>query len=214
MRKLLIGPVLTGAGWIAGSYYGAQAQQLVHKSPDETYEGVSHALDNMPQSGTTQFDGGKPVPFELRVDRQLDRQLIVHVLFAGREAGSTQIDFAPQNGGKDTMITAKAHGERAVLTDALAGTSKARLAYAPDWMLNILTVRPLLQQLAQQIETGQQAEIPGMSQADWESSLPPDQQREVQQYRQYEASRPTVDPDADAQRYMSGSQSGNQTANP
>jgi hypothetical protein len=175
---------------------------------------VSHALDNMPQSGTTQFDGGKPVPFELRVDRQLDRQLIVHVLFAGREAGSTQIDFAPQNGGKDTMITAKAHGERAVLTDALAGTSKARLAYAPDWMLNILTVRPLLQQLAQQIETGQQAEIPGMSQADWESSLPPDQQREVQQYRQYEASRPTVDPDADAQRYMSGSQSGNQTANP
>jgi hypothetical protein len=81
-------------------------------------------------------------------------------------------------------------------------------------MLNILTVRPLLQQLAQQIETGQQAEIPGMSQADWESSLPPDQQREVQQYRQYEASRPTVDPDADAQRYMSGSQNGNQTANP
>lgn len=202
MRKLLIGPALTGAGWIAGSYYGAQAQQLVHKSPDDTYEGVSHALDNMPQSGTTQFEGGKPVPFELRVDRQLDRQLIIHVLFGGREGGRTEIDFAPQNDGKDTMVTAKAHGERAVLTDALAGTSKARLAYAPDWMLNLLTVRPLLQQLAQQIEAGQQAQLPGMTEADWESSLPPDQQRQVQQDREYDASRPAVDPDADAERFI------------
>ena len=202
MRKLLIGPALTGAGWIAGSYYGAQAQQLVHKSPDDTYEGVSHALDNIPDHGTTAFEGGKPMPYELRVDRELDRQLVVHVLFGGREGGRTEIDFAPQ--GHDTLVTAKAHGDRAVLSDALAGTSKARLAYAPDWMLNLLAVRPLLQQLAQQIENGQQAEIPGMSEADWESSLSADQQREVQEYRQEEASRPTVDPDSDARNYLKG----------
>src|SRR5690348_6645113 len=124
MRKLLIGPALTGVGYAAGAYYGAEAQQLVHKSPDETYEGVSHALDNMPQRGTTQLEGGKPVPFELRVDRELDKQLIVHVLFDGREGGRTEIHFAPTLDGKDTMITAKAHGERAVLAGALAGTSK------------------------------------------------------------------------------------------
>ena len=202
MRKLLIGPALTGVGYAAGAYYGAEAQQLVHKSPDETYEGVSYALDNMPQRGTTQLDGGKPVPFELRVDRELDKQLIVHVLFDGREGGRTEIDFTPTADGKDTMVTAKAHGERAVLADALAGTSKARLAYAPDWMLNLLAVRPLLQKVAQQIESGEQAEIPGMTEADWEASLPPDQQREIQEYRQYDASRPTVDPDADAQHYL------------
>jgi hypothetical protein len=207
MRKLLIGPVLTGAGWLAGSHYGAQAQQLVHKSPDETYEGVSHALDNIPERGTTQFEGGKSLPYELRVDRQPDHQLVVHVLFDGREGGRTEIDFAPKNDGKETLVTAKAHGERTVLSDALAGTSKARLAYAPDWMLNLLAVRPLLQQLAQQIESGHQAELPGMTEADWESSLPADQQRQVQEYRQYEASRPTVDPDADARRYMSGNES-------
>jgi hypothetical protein len=57
LRKLLIGPVLTGAGWLAGSHYGAQAQQIVHKSPSATYDGVSHALDNMRQSGTTHFEG-------------------------------------------------------------------------------------------------------------------------------------------------------------
>jgi hypothetical protein len=214
MRKLLIGPVLTGVGYAAGSYYGASAEQVVHKTPDETYVGVSHALDNIPERGTTQLEGGKTVPYELRVERQLDHQLIVHVLFDGREGGRTEIDFAPQNDGKETIVTAKAHGERAVLSDALAGTSKARLAYAPDWMLNLLAVRPLLQQLAQQIESGQQAEIPGMGAADWESSLPPDQQHEVQEYRQYEASRPTVDPDADAKRYMSGNEtSSDQGAN-
>jgi hypothetical protein len=102
------------------------------------------------------------------------------------------------------VVTVRAHGERAVLSDTLAGTSRARLAYAPDWMLNLLTVRPLLRQWAEQIESGKAVEVPGMNEADWESSLPADQQREVQEYRQYDASRPTVDPDADAQRYLKG----------
>jgi len=201
MRKLLIGPALTGVGYIAGSYYGAQAQQLVRKSPDETYEGVSHALDNIPETGTSQVEG-KAVPYELRVDRQLDKQLIVHVLFGGREGGTTQIDFTPQ--GDATVISAKAHADRAVLSEALAGTSKARLAYAPDWMLNLLAVRPLLQQLSQQIETGQQASIGGMTQADYEASLPEDKQKQIEAWRQYDASRPTVDPDADARNYENG----------
>ena len=52
------------------------------------------------------------------------------------------------------MITAKLHGDHGVLREALAGTSKAQLAYAPDWMLN-LPARPVLRQLAQQIETGE-----------------------------------------------------------
>jgi len=202
MRKLLIGPALTGAGWIAGSYYGAQAEQLVHKSPDVTYEGVSHALDNMPQIGTTSFEGGKPVPFELKVDREPDRKLIVHVMFDGREGGRTEIDFVPQGDGTQTTVTARAHAERAVLTEALAGTSRARLAYAPDWMLNLLTVRPLLQQLAQQIESGEQTSIGGM--AEQESQLSPDEQRQEQEWRQYDASRPTTNPNADAQRFMNG----------
>jgi hypothetical protein len=202
MRKFLIGPALTGAGWIAGSYYGAQAEQLVHKSPDVTYEGVSHALDNMPQIGTTSFEGGKPVPFELKVDREPDRKLIVHVMFDGREGGQTEIDFAPQGDGRQTAVTARAHAERAVLTEALAGTSRARLAYAPDWMLNLLTVRPLLQQLAQQIESGEQTSIGGM--AEQESQLSPDEQRQEQEWRQYDASRPTTNPNADAQRFMNG----------
>jgi len=205
IRRLLIGPALTGAGWLAGSYYGASAQQVVHKSTGDTYAGISRAIDAMPQSGTTEIEGGKPVPFEVRVDRALDKQLIVHLLFDGREGARAQIDFTPQGGGEETTVTVRAHGERAVLSDALAGTSRARLAYAPDWMLNLLTVRPLLKQWAQQIENGEQATVPGyQSRADWESSLPPDQQKQVQDYRQYEAAAPTMDPNADAQRYAGG----------
>lgn len=205
MRKLLIGPALTGIGYLAGSYYGAQAYQIVHKSPGETYSGVSHALDNIPEKGTSQVEG-KAVPYELRIERQPDRQLIVHVLFGGREGGTTQIDFTPQSDG--TMMTAKAHGDRAVLGEALAGTSKARLAYAPDWMLNLLAVRPLLRQLAQQIETGQQSSIGGMTEADYEAQLPEDQQKQIEAWRQYDASRPMVDPSEDAKNYIQGN-SGN-----
>ena len=69
-------------------------------------------------------------------------------------------------------------------------------------MLNLLMVRPLLQQVAQQIEQGQEVQVAGMSEAQWESNLSPDQQRQVQEWRQYDAARPSVDPDADAERAM------------
>lgn len=202
MRKLLIGPVVTGLGWLAGSHYGAQAQQLVHKSPAATYDGVSQALQGITGSGTTAFEGGKPMPYEVRVDRQADRQIVVHLLFDGREGAETEIDFAAAGDG--TVMTARAHGNRAVLSEALAGTAQARLAYAPDWMLNLLTVRPLLQQLGQQIETGQPTQIAGMSQADWQASLSPDEQKQEADYQQYEATAPTVDPDAAADNYLNG----------
>ena len=198
MRKLLIGPALTGAGWLAGSYYGAEAQQLVHKSPSDTYDGVSHAIDNLRSSGTTHFEGGTPMPYEIRVDRTADQQLLVHLMFNGREGATTELHFVAQGDGKDTLVSGKVHADRAVLREALAGSSSARLAYAPDWMLNLLMVRPLLQQVGQQIEQGQEVQVAGPSEAEWESSLSPDQQRDVQEWRQYDASRPSVDPDADA----------------
>jgi hypothetical protein len=163
MLKFLIGPVLMGAGWVAGSYYGAQVQQFVHKSPLATYEGFSHAIDGLPQSGMTSFDGGTPMTYQLVVDRMPEEQLVVHVMFDGREAGWTRLTFAPQNDGNDTLITATAHSDRQALSNALAGTSRARLAYAPAWMLNLLTLRPQLQQVAGQIERGESPTIGGWS---------------------------------------------------
>jgi hypothetical protein len=207
MLKFLIGPVLLGAGYAAGSYYGSNAEQLVHKSPSITYAAVEQALDNMRQSGTTSFDGGTPVPYELHVERTLDQKLVLTLLFDGKKGAEADIEFSPRDGGATTLIATRIHADRSVLRPVLAGTSKARLAYAPDWMLN-LTFKPVLQQLATQIEQGQAASFEGLSEGEaearWESNLTAEQRDEVSQYQQYEATRPAVDPDADARRYESG----------
>jgi hypothetical protein len=204
MRRLLIGPVLTGVGYAAGSYYGADAEQIVHKRPDEVHAAVEQAVSD--RTGTMQLEGGKAVPYETRVDEADDGRMIVRVVMDGKQAAETDATFTPESGGQATLIAVKVHADHAVLRDALAGTSKAKLAYAPDWMLN-LAMRPLLQKLAQQIESGEGLGDPmqgWQSEADWEASLPPDKQKQLQQWRQYDASRPTTDPNADAQRYMSG----------
>ena len=97
-----------------------------------------------------------------------------------------------------------------MLRPVLAGTSKARLAYAPDWMFN-LTFKPVLQQLAEKIERGEIARFDGMSegeaQAQWESNLSDEQRNEVAEWRQYDATRPAINPDADAQRQSNGGNS-------
>lgn len=74
MYKLLIGPALLGAGYVVGSVYGAEAEQLVHKSPAITYVAVAQALDRVRPSGTTFFEGGTPMRYELKIERVWGRQ--------------------------------------------------------------------------------------------------------------------------------------------
>lgn len=206
MLKFLIGPALVGTGYAAGSYYGADAEQLVHKSPGVAYAAVEEALDHMSQQGTTFFDGGTPMPYSMTVDRTFDERLIITLLFDGKQGAQADLRFAPRNNGQDTLITSTIHGDRNVLRAALAGTSKARLAYAPDWMLN-LAFRPVLRQVAQQIEQGAPADL-GMSEdgarAAWEGNLSDEDRSRVADWQQYEATRPAVDPTA-AARNQGGS---------
>lgn len=200
MLKFVAGPVLVGTGYLAGSIYGADAEQLVRKSPSDTYSGVSHAIGNVRSSGTTFFDGGTPMPYEIRVDRDPDKHMLVKLYFDGKLAATADLSFLPKNDGKDTLIVAKLDGDRSVMRAALAGTSKARLAYAPDWMLN-LSAKPLIAQLATQIEQGAPTDLgmsPGEAQAQWEASLSDEQRAQVSEWRQYDASRPSVDPNASA----------------
>ena len=196
MIKFLIGPALLGAAYLIGSIYGADVEQLVHKSPSVTYAGVEQALGNVRSSGTTFFDGGTPMPYELKVERVADQHLLVTLFFSGKQGAQADLTFTPQNDGSDTLITARLNSDRGVLRSALAGTSKARLAYAPDWMLN-LSAGPVLQQLAGQIERGVTADI-GLSssnaQAQWEANLSNEERSAVAEWRQYEATRPAIDP--------------------
>lgn len=204
MYKLLIGPALVGTGYAVGSVYSADAEQLVHKSPRVTYAGIEQALDNLPSSGKTFFEGGNPVPYEIKIDRIADQQLKVSLYFAGQEGAQAELDFIPRNDGKDTLVVTKIHSNHSVLRTALAGTDKAKLAYAPDWMLN-MSVRPVLQQLAAEVEKGAAADF-GMSEADSGPEPQPyaanEQPDLVSEAQQEEATRPLVDPDADAKRHM------------
>ena len=211
MLKFLIGPALMGAGYLVGSYYGSDAEQVVHKSPDVTYAAVEQALGNVPQSGTTSFDGGASVPYEMNVDHTPDHSLVVTLLFNGQQGAQADITLTPQNDGKDTLITTKIHTDHSVMRGVLAGTDKARLAYAPDWMLN-LTMKPVLRQIANQIERGQAATFQemteGEAEAQWESQLNDEQREDVAEWRKYDATRPAVNPDADAEQHMNGNSAG------
>ena len=206
MWKWFIGPALVGTGCLAGSVYGRDAEQLAHKSPAETYAAVEQALDDLPSSGTTSFEGGTPMPYQIEVDRTAERQLLVTLSFAGRQGARAQLDFAPQNGGKATLISVRVHGDHQVLYQVLAGTSRARLAYASDWMLN-LAAKPLLGEIAQEIDRGEMARFTGPTtegeaEAQWEQNLSDEQRNNVEEWRQYDATRPTSDPDSAANTYM------------
>lgn len=202
MWKWFLGPVLVGTGYVTGSVYGRDSEQLVHKSPSVTYAALEQALRNIPDSGTTYFEGGTPMPYEMEVEHSLDRRLVVRVLFAGSEGAEAVLDLIPEDDGTNTLLVAHVHGHAEVLRTALAGTTKARLAYAPDWMLN-LAAKPMLEQLADQIDRNGKAAFGGIEPEDaatkWQNNLTDEQRNEMQDWQQYDATRPTLDPDADAQ---------------
>lgn len=209
MWKWLIGPLLVGTGCIAGSVYGRDAEQLAHKNQADTYAAVEQALDNVPESGTTSFEGGTPMHYQVEIERIPDRQLVATILFANREGARAQFDFTPKDGDSATLIAVRIHGDRDVLSQVLAGTSRARLAYAPDWMLN-LAARPLLSEIADEIDRGEIAKFTGPTsageaEAQWEQNLSDEQRNNIQEWRQYDASAPTTDPDAAAANYIGNS---------
>lgn len=207
MWKWFLGPALVGAGYVTGSVYGRDSEQLVHKSPSVSYAAMEQALSNLPENGMTSFDGGTPMAYAIEIERSLDRRLIVRILFAGDEGAEAVMDFVPEDGGKDTLIVVHVHGNAQVLRTALAGTSRARLAYAPDWLLN-LAAKPTLEQLAEQIDRNGEAAFGGIEPSDaateWQNGLSDEQRNAMQEWQQYDATRPAVDPDAEAENVSAG----------
>jgi hypothetical protein len=200
MWKFLLGPILLGTICIAGSIFGADATQIVHKPPSVVREAVTQAITNA-ASGTIPLEGGKPLAYELRREWLYDDEMVVTIMMTGEQGAVTRLRFTPQDDGKATLVTAKIHTEHPVMRRALAGSSKAKLGYAPDWVFN-LTFRPSMKKFAEQIEGGGAVGDPTQgfqSQADWQAGLSPDEQRRLEEWQQYDASRPMVDPNEAAQ---------------
>jgi len=211
MRKLLIGPALLGATALGGSFYGRESTQIVHKSPGAVYAALNQAIDNAPASGTWQFEeGGRSVPYSRTVEHVSDQHLLIKVAMNDRPGAEADVSLAPAEEGKSTLVTVKVHTDHAILREALAGTSQARLAYAPDWLLTI-AAGPAMKDIAARIEDGTLSSDTQQyfSRADWESRLPPEQRHQLEEWRQYQASKPALDPDAAARNYMNGNGSSN-----
>jgi hypothetical protein len=203
MWRFLLGPALLGSACIGGSIYGRTAEQIVHKDPALVQAAVAQAVSGARRSGTMQLEGGKPVPYEIELDDSESGNIGVRLLLAGREGARTKVYFASQNGGNDTLMIANVHTDHAVLRDALAGTSKEKLGYAPDWLLNI-ALKKVLAQLAQQIEKGDTLGDPmqGFAPPDPEARLTAQERQAVAEWQQYDATRPAVDPDEAARSYL------------
>jgi hypothetical protein len=158
------------------------------------------------RSATLTRQDGRKVETALNIaNSDPDKSMAIQLTFDRQPGVSAHVTLTPQEGGAATLMAVKLHGNYAVLHDMLAGTKEARLAYAPDWLLN-LTFRPVLRALGEDIEKerGFASLSGGESQADWEAKLSPGEQQQVAAWRRYEAARPATDPNADAQRYMSG----------
>jgi len=199
VRIFLIGPALLGVIHLAGSLLADDVRQVVHKRPSVVYSNVSTALSNTPKSGTMQFEDGSSVPYRFTVDRGPGEHLVVHLMFNGRKAGQVDLNFAPEYGGEATLIIAKVDSDGKVIREELAGTDKAKLGYAPDWLLNF-AFGGSLREAAEAIEKGSFAGVG--SGAFGGGALTAEQQKQRDEWLQYNASRPTTDPNAAADQYM------------
>ena len=202
MRIFLIGPALLGLTHIAGSILVDDVRQVVHKRPAVVYDNVSTALANTPQSGTMQLEGGKPVPYRISVDRSPGERLVVHLMLDGRKAGQIDLSFTPEDGGENTLIIAKVDSDGKVVREELAGTDKAKLGYAPDWLLNFAFGKSL-REAAEQMEQGSFiVDAAGGFAGSGDASMTVEERQQMDRWRQYEATRPPTDPNAAADAYM------------
>ena len=202
MRIFLIGPALLGLVHLTGSVLANDVTQVVRKRPATVYAQLSSAIAVSPLSGTMQLEGGKPVPYHVRVDRTPGERLVLHMMLDGREAGQVDVAFTPENDGEATLMTAKVDSVGKVIREELAGTDKAKLGYAPDWVFNF-AINGTLKELAAQIEQGTLMAQPTRSfMGGAEGGMSPEEQDEQAAWRQYDATRPRIDPNADAERNM------------
>jgi hypothetical protein len=153
-------------------------------------------ISSAPSTGMTSFEGGKPMPYSLTSEETGERRLHLTLSFAGQQGATADFEVRPGPGDDQSVIAARFHGERAVLQSALGGTDKARLAYAPDWILNLAS-KSLLRQLAGAMERGDlsalSGSIGGDARSSWEAGLSPAQREQQAEWQQYQATRPMTD---------------------
>ena len=191
------------------------AQQLVKDDPSTVSKAFAEAFSEGAMGGASRYSNLWHGGMQTFVEKQSDDQLDVITKFDGKTASEVHFTFAPQDGGKATLVDADVSMNTAIMAKAFTGTPQERLAGLPE-AAYVNGMQRMMSKYAQRIEGGMPLTRPeeGWQTAAMEphpefyEGMPEDQLAEIRRHdaeeRQQAVSQPMMDPNEAAKRYMSG----------
>jgi hypothetical protein len=191
---------LGGCG-LAGSH---DADQIVKKDPETVYAALDSAFSDAISEGN---NGAAAEHGQVTtIDRDPGKSLDLKVMIQGRQAVRMRFGVEPANGGADTRLTGDIDVDQAVLRESIReqGGDDAKLPAIPSFAFD-MAMKKVVAEIGQKIEAGEPLNgsrstlamattpepSPSASESRWEQSR-----------RQEAATKPMVDPDADARKYL------------
>jgi hypothetical protein len=185
---------------LAFAGFGAPVHQAVQAPPDRVYSAFSETFANAEQSGIAEAEPGHPVAYQVLVDKVVDKSIDVTWTIEGKEAGRLHLGFEPEGAG-GTMITGTIKADTQKIRDTFHGSSGA-FPSSSAFVMNA-GLSTMLAEAADKIEKGEplgsfgrRTDISERGQVGRPSSSYADRAR------QRAATRPMLDPGADAARYL------------
>jgi hypothetical protein len=175
---------------------GGPAGQVVHAAPDKVYSAFEDGFSDAEQSGVVQANG-QSVAYQIEVEKVRNKSIDVIYEISGEKVGHLHLGFAPEGQG-DTMVTGTIVANAQKIHETLGYSTTG----FPDSPVVDLGLAPMLSDAAKKIEEGMPLGKFGKridaSNGDCGSSC----RNYADEARQRAATRPMVDPDADARRYL------------
>lgn len=184
------------------------AEQVIRKDPGAVFDAFVDAFAASQAGSMTRFGPAAALGYEVKLDKTRDEKLDVTVLLNKAKASEVHFTFTPQNGGAETLVTADVAVDQAVMREAFAGTPQEKLSQVPDLAYRVGMQR-MLKEWAERIEDGlplaEGAESWMEPEHEPSPAMAAQERRWEEQERRQAATKPMVDPGADARKYLNGS---------
>jgi hypothetical protein len=192
MRAVVFGvPLICACAYVAFAGLGRPAEEVVHAPPAKVYSAFADAFSDTEQSGVTEVHG-QSVAYQITVDEVEDKSIDVVWEIAGEKAGHLRLGFAP-NGENDTTVTGSITAD-AQKMDEIFRHGSSGVGDTPAFVMNV-GLRSALSDAGKKIEDG----IPL---AKWGQRVDSANERSADEARHRAATKPMIDPDAEARRYL------------
>lgn len=192
------GALCCGCAYMAFAGFGGPVHQVVHAPPGQVYSAFSESFANAEQSGIAEAEPGHPVAYQIDVDKVVDKSIDLTWTIEGKEAGRLHLGFEPDGEG-DTKVTGLINADTQKIRDTFHGSSGA-FPSSSAFVMNA-GLSTMLAEAAQKIEKGEPLGSFGrmdISDRGYGQST----SRYADRARQRAATRPMLDPNAEAARYL------------